>query len=270
MTAMTLEARATSIISNGNYTIRQKSNGRFLDAHENAANDFRLVTRTAQNNDSQVWELVGPNVGIVWTLRQKSSGRYLDAHEDAANDYRLVTRPAQNNNSQRWVSLPAGGGDHTLQQLSNLRFVDAHEDAAHDFRLVTRPAQNNDTQVWMVNLIRRAGPVPDPAEEFLPLHRRARERRERLLGGHAFGAEQRHPGLGQDDRGSQSARSAEEQRPLPRRARERRERFRGGHPHRTEQQFPGSWVVVQQGDGSYTLQQLNNGRYIDAHEFGGE
>jgi hypothetical protein len=35
------------------YAIRQKSSGRFLDAHEDAANDFGLVTRPDQSNASQ-------------------------------------------------------------------------------------------------------------------------------------------------------------------------------------------------------------------------
>jgi hypothetical protein len=35
--------------------MQQLSNGRFADAHEHAGEDFRLVTRTAQNNDTQRW-----------------------------------------------------------------------------------------------------------------------------------------------------------------------------------------------------------------------
>ena len=42
-------------VGNGSFTIQQLSNGRFVDAHEDAGEDFRLVTRTAQNNDSQRW-----------------------------------------------------------------------------------------------------------------------------------------------------------------------------------------------------------------------
>ncbi len=43
-------------------TIRQRSSGRFLDAHE-SGNDFSAVTRLAQNNDIQRWvipELIFP------------------------------------------------------------------------------------------------------------------------------------------------------------------------------------------------------------------
>ena len=37
------------------FTIQQKSSGRFMDAHEIEEKDFALVTRPAQNNDTQRW-----------------------------------------------------------------------------------------------------------------------------------------------------------------------------------------------------------------------
>ena len=128
-------------------TVRQRSSGRFLDAHENSANDFRLVTRPPQNNTSQRWQLMLS--GYLVTARQKVNGRFLDAYESDANGFRLVTRPGQDNDSQRWVLRPAGGGSYTVQQLVNGRYVDAHEDATKDFAVVTRPAQNNDSQRWI-------------------------------------------------------------------------------------------------------------------------
>ncbi len=42
-------------LEQGVYTIQQKSNGRFMDAYESSGKDFSLVTRTAQNNDTQRW-----------------------------------------------------------------------------------------------------------------------------------------------------------------------------------------------------------------------
>jgi hypothetical protein len=45
-------------LSRGVYTIQQKSNGRFVDAHEVQDQDFSLVTRPPQYNDSQRW-LIG-------------------------------------------------------------------------------------------------------------------------------------------------------------------------------------------------------------------
>jgi len=129
------------------YTIQQKSNGRFVDAHEIEGRDFALVTRPAQNNSTQRW-ILRP-LGGVYTIQQKSNGRFVDAHEIEGRDFALVTRPAQNNSTQRWVLMHVGG-PYTIQQQSNGRFVDAHESAEKDFTLVTRLAQNNDTQRWIV------------------------------------------------------------------------------------------------------------------------
>ncbi|MDH5585243.1 MAG: RICIN domain-containing protein [Nitrospirota bacterium] len=141
----------TTSVGSNTYTIQQKSNGRYMDAHENPANDFRLVTRPAQNDTSQKWMLT-PVVGTTntYTIHQKSNGRYMDAHENAANDFRLVTRPAQGDNTQQWILTPLGNNTYTIQQKSNGRYMDAHENAANDFRLVTRPAQNDNTQQWIL------------------------------------------------------------------------------------------------------------------------
>ena len=89
-------------VQNGNYTIRQKSSGRFMDAHENADNDFAAVTRPAQNNDSQLWVVVATRDGS-FTMRHLMNGRFLDAHDSAANDFGAVTRTAQDNDTQRWL-----------------------------------------------------------------------------------------------------------------------------------------------------------------------
>ena len=40
-------------VMQGTYTIQQKSNNRFMDAHESGS--FSVVTRPAQNNDTQRW-----------------------------------------------------------------------------------------------------------------------------------------------------------------------------------------------------------------------
>jgi hypothetical protein len=39
----------------GVYTIRQKSTGRYVDAHESLEQDWGLVIWFAQNNDTQRW-----------------------------------------------------------------------------------------------------------------------------------------------------------------------------------------------------------------------
>ena len=67
-------------LGNNAYTIQQKSNSRFMDAHEIAAKDFALVTRPAQNNDTQQWVLL--DLGAhAYTIQQRSNSRFMDAHE---------------------------------------------------------------------------------------------------------------------------------------------------------------------------------------------
>ena len=61
------------------YSMRQKSNGRFVDAHEVSANDFSLVTRESQNNDTQRWIILQTGDGS-FTIQQLSGGRFVDAH----------------------------------------------------------------------------------------------------------------------------------------------------------------------------------------------
>lgn len=141
----------------GIYTIQQVSNNRFLDAHEVQDKDFAMVTRIAQNNDTQRWELTRAGED-TYTIRQLSSGRFVDAHEIAPKDFALVTRPKQDNDTQRWITKPSGVSTFTIQQKSNLRFVDAHEIESKDFAVVTRPEQNNNTQRW---IIKSASPPPD-------------------------------------------------------------------------------------------------------------
>ena len=132
----------------GLYTIQQMSNHRYVDAHENSNNDYSLVTRQGQRNDTQRW-IVTPLDDNEYTIQQKSNRRYLDAHENSANDHRLITRPAQSNDTQIWIVIPIGNNEYTIQQKSNRRYVDAHENSANDYRLVTRLRQNNNTQRWL-------------------------------------------------------------------------------------------------------------------------
>jgi hypothetical protein len=72
------------------------------DAHETSAQDFSVVTRTAQQDDTQRWVVTRVD-GTEYTLVQLSSRRFLDAYESAPNDYSAVTRTAQGNDTQRWV-----------------------------------------------------------------------------------------------------------------------------------------------------------------------
>jgi hypothetical protein len=87
----------------GRHTIQQKSNGRYLDAHE-GSNDNSVVTRARQKNTSQVWILT-PFGEDSYTIQQESTRRYMDAHE-GSNDNSVVTRDWQNDASQGWIIKP--------------------------------------------------------------------------------------------------------------------------------------------------------------------
>jgi hypothetical protein len=135
-------------LDSGYYRIQQKSNSRYLDAHESSTNDFNLVTRLYQSNDTQVWRIT--NYGSYYRIQQKSNSRYLDAHENSTNDYRVVTREYQNNDTQKWCIYVLGNGAYRILQISNGRYLDAHENSTNDYRVVTRGYQTNTTQEWII------------------------------------------------------------------------------------------------------------------------
>lgn len=150
MNLMPLPSPFPSAIAPGVYTIRQRSSGRFLDAHEIASKDFAAVTRPNQANDTQKWAIIP--VGGVYTLRQSSNGRFVDAHE-SGHDFGVVTRDAQGNATQRWILGHLGNGTFSIRQQSSGRFVDAHESASKDFAVVTRSAQDNASQRWVTKSV---------------------------------------------------------------------------------------------------------------------
>jgi V8-like Glu-specific endopeptidase len=249
--------RATST-----YTVQQKSNSRFMDAHETAANDFSVVTRTAQNNDSQRW--IFRPVGAICTIQQKSNNRFMDAHESATNDFSVVTRTAQNNDTQRWLLTPLGGNTYTIQQLSNLRFVDAHETAANDFSVVTRTVQNNDTQRWLFSHLgdgtytirqKSNGRFLDAHEsatnDFRLVTRTAQSNDTQrwiltLIGG-VYTIQQKNTSRFVDAHENE--------------ANDFRLVTRTAQNNDTQR-----WLLKQDGDHVYTVQQRSNSRFMDAHE----
>ncbi len=93
----------------GLYTIMQQSTGQFLDAHEIAELDFRVVTRARQlfgNGDNgQFWRIVNFGGGFV-TIQQVSSGRFLEPYLDAAHGFAVVTRPP-GSQLQEWRMIDA-------------------------------------------------------------------------------------------------------------------------------------------------------------------
>lgn len=142
----------------GDFTIQQKSNGRYLDAHQ-GSNDNSVVTRNAQGNSTQVWTIT-PVGNKEYTIQQKSNGRYLDAHVVNSDDFFVVTRDRQNNDTQVWRMIAGANGTYTIQQKHNGRFMDAHQ-GSNDNSVVTRDFQNNGTQSWKITRVAVA-PTPLP------------------------------------------------------------------------------------------------------------
>ena len=155
--ALVLTLLAPAFAADGSIvvTLKQVSSDRYLDAWDDGTNDFGVVTRPSQNNNSQLWRITWIDSGIG-TLQQLSTGRFLDAHEITGKDFQLVTRPEQGNTTQNWSFVAVGGGLYAIEQLSSKRFIDAHEIAERDFAVVTRPRQDNNTQLWELVIIEKA------------------------------------------------------------------------------------------------------------------
>jgi len=136
----------------------------FLDAHHQSENDFRVVGRERQNDNSQKWILnsVGKDQPNTYTLQQKLNMQYLDAHTDSGNDYQAVTRGKQDDDSQRWIiepvaeSTPSGDGVlnglYTIKQKATSMFLDAHIDRKEN-SVVMRGHQDDDTQRWFIQQV---------------------------------------------------------------------------------------------------------------------
>ncbi len=251
----------------GVHTVRQKSSGRFLDAHQSSGNDFSVVTRTAQNNDTQRWRFTP--VGMVFTVQQLSSDRFLDAHESSANDFSAVTRSGQSNDTQKWVAMPVAGelSTYTLQQLSSQRYLDAHGTSSNDFSAVTRTAQNNDTQRWVLapQGDRTYTAVQLSNGRFLDAHQSSgndfsvvtrtaqnndTQRWRFFPVGAVYDVQQIS-----SDRHMDAHESAANDHSVVTRA--------------TQNNDTQRWVVSYLGGDEYTLQQLSSGRYLDAHQSSG-
>ncbi len=250
-------------LQTGAYTIQQKSNNRFVDAHV-SGNDFSVVTRTAQNNDTQRWILTP--VGGVYTIQQKSNNRFVDAHV-SGNDFSVVTRTAQNNDTQRWVlsHLDKDLCTYTIQQFSNGRFVDAHE-SGNNFSVVTRTAQNNDTQRWTLTPLgnnmytiqqKSNGRFVDAhvsGNDFSVVTRTAQNNDTQRwilkpVGG-LYTIQQKSNGRFVDAHES------------------------SGHDFSvvtriTQNNDTQRWVLLPSGNNTFTIQQLSSGRFVDAHESSG-
>lgn len=251
-----------AVLPDGIFRIQQKSTNRFLDAHEIAELDFRLVTRPAQDNFTQQWQI--RKVGTVFVVRQRSNGRFLDAHEAQNNDFRVVTRTAENNGSQRWVVIPDTTGAVTIRQLNTRRFLDAHEIADLDFRCVTRPAQDNDTQKWLL--------APAGANTFTI----RQKSNGRFMDAHEI-ASQDFNVVTRPNQGNLTQRWIMS--PVGgvyTMVQRSNGRFVDAHEHSGEDfnvvtrpnqnNDTQKWIVLPAPGGGFTVQQLSSGRFVDAHE----
>jgi hypothetical protein len=91
--------------------------GHFLDAYEDGGNDWRVVTRTAQNNPSQQWMVTRVGGTNSFTIQQRSNQRFLDAY--SGRDWQVVTRGQELNDSQQWQLTPLSHSEEIhAQQLS--------------------------------------------------------------------------------------------------------------------------------------------------------
>ncbi len=248
------------------YSVQQVSNNRYLDAHENNGQDFRLVTRTEQNNNTQRWRFT-PLGNDIYTIQQVSNNRFVDAHEHNGQDFRLVTRPAQNNNTQRWRLVPQGNDRYTIQQVSNNRFVDAHEHNGQDFRVVTRPAQNNDTQSWYIKPINIHTIQQVSNNRFVDAHEHNGQDFRLVTRPAQNNNTQRweFTHLGDNNYTIQQVSNG---------------RFVDAHEHNgqdfrlvtrpAQNNNTQIWKLTPLGNNRYTIQQASNNRFVDAHEHSGQ
>lgn len=252
----------------GEFTIQQKSNNRYLDAYQSSNRDFEVVTRPSQNNNTQRWELTP--IGRVFAIRQASTGRYLDAYQSSSKDFSAVTRTPQNNDTQLWVvtHLDPTLGRYTIQQLSSGRFLDAHTNSAKDFDVVTRAAQSNDTQNW----------------SLLPLGNNRFHVRQVSNGRYLDAWETGPKDYRAVTRTSQNN-DTQEWIFVPKGAvyniqQKSTLRFMDAHETSSrdwsvvtrgpQNNATQRWVIMPYNGTSFTIQQASNGRYLDAHEHSGE
>lgn len=131
----------------GYYTFQQKSTNRYMDAH--TSGEHSVVTRPAQDNDSQMWLIMPARTG-VYTIQQKSNNRYLTAHL-VGEALSAVTRDAQDDDSQRWLITKVEKGVYRVQGKSNNRYLDAHEQG-HDHAVLLQDAEDDDRHTWLLKL----------------------------------------------------------------------------------------------------------------------
>lgn len=121
---------------------RIRVNSRYLDAYTSGDGD--VVTRTYQDNTTQLWHfvLVANNTFLIH--HESSTGQLLDAHE-STNGHKAVLRDLQTDGSQRWTVRAVDGG-FTLTQQTSARHLNYLNSAEDDYRALT----SSSTRVWEI------------------------------------------------------------------------------------------------------------------------
>lgn len=127
------------------FTLQQRTTGRYLDAYTTEAKEFGAVTVAAAGDiaESFKWVLTpvgegkGEEASMLYTLRQKVTGRYLDAYTNEAKEFRAVTVAAGYiAESFKWVfevvPVPEAkdGATSTAEELARLLKAEALLDTA--------------------------------------------------------------------------------------------------------------------------------------------
>ena len=126
-------------LGGGTYTIQQKSNNRFLDAYgvpgtpKSTAEDWAVVTRTAQGNDTQRW-IINAGGGDTYTIKQKSNNRLLEAFQEEGtfsdgrcNDPVIRTGAISKDDNNEQLYEPAFGSVGNGPSAHKVIGVGAHE-----------------------------------------------------------------------------------------------------------------------------------------------
>lgn len=91
-------------ISSDQYRIQQEKTLRYLDAYTSSSNDYQVMMRQYQNDNTQIWT-IRPVAGLAntYTIQQAYNSRFLDAYTSSSNNYTAVTRSAESNDTQKWI-----------------------------------------------------------------------------------------------------------------------------------------------------------------------
>ncbi len=165
-----IAAPASAEVLNGNFTIQQKSSGRYLDAYEGSSDNI-AVTRPRETNDTQVW-VFNHRGGDTYTIRQKSNGRYLDIFyvpgggRDSGDKFAVATRPHNTTGSQLWHVTKLADGSYVIRSADGRALEGL--DAANDFAVLANTPNDNIRQFWIIRSASSGGggviilPLPIP------------------------------------------------------------------------------------------------------------